>query len=110
MANIIEEINPVLRYWDGHFKLSQSKHPVEELDVWVRRQNSLRHLATMEAALDEGAQPDALGPQGRPCLQLSVQWPRPLVELGSVTCEPGATEETVRSTRVGLDTGYDKPV
>jgi hypothetical protein len=30
------------------------------------------------------------------------------VELWSVTYKSGATEETVGSARVGLDTGYDK--
>ena len=36
MANIIERVNPVLRGWASYFKLSQSKHPLEELDGWVR--------------------------------------------------------------------------
>lgn len=28
--------NPVLRGWASYFKLSQSKHPLEELKGWVR--------------------------------------------------------------------------
>ena len=54
MANIIERINPVLRGWAGYFKLTQGKRALEILDGWVR-QTPLRHLAPMEAALDEGA-------------------------------------------------------
>ena len=37
MANVIEQINPVLRGWAVYFKLSQSKSPLEDLDGWVRR-------------------------------------------------------------------------
>jgi group II intron reverse transcriptase/maturase len=36
MAYIIERVNPVLRGWASYFKLTQSKHPLEELDGWVR--------------------------------------------------------------------------
>lgn len=32
-----------------------------------------------------------------------------MVELGSPPYESGATEETVGSFGIGLDTGYDKP-
>ena len=36
MRYIVEQMTPVLRGWAGHFKLSQSKRPLEELDGWVR--------------------------------------------------------------------------
>jgi hypothetical protein len=62
-------------------------------------------MASMEAVLDEGTQPDALGDRRRTRLHISVQWPRPLMELGSATHESGATEETVGLTGSGLDTG-----
>ncbi|MGE8337652.1 reverse transcriptase domain-containing protein [Pseudomonas laurylsulfatiphila] len=42
MANVIEQINPVLRGWAGYFQLSQSKRPLEELDGWVR--HKLRYV------------------------------------------------------------------
>ncbi len=32
MTNVIEPINPVLRWWAGYFKLGQSKRPIEGLD------------------------------------------------------------------------------
>ncbi|CAM5606346.1 Group II intron reverse transcriptase/maturase OS=Stutzerimonas stutzeri OX=316 GN=ltrA PE=4 SV=1 [Stutzerimonas stutzeri] len=60
VATVIERINPVLRGWAGYFKLSQSRRPLEELDGWVRHE-SLYRLASMEAALYEGAPLDTLG-------------------------------------------------
>lgn len=70
---------------------------------------SLRYLASMEAALYEGAQPDASGTQRSAGLYISVQWPGPKVELGSATYESGTAEETLGSAWTGLNTGYDKP-
>jgi hypothetical protein len=63
----------------------------------------------MEAALYEGAQPDTFGNQRGAGVEIGGQWQRPMVELGSVTYESGATEEAMGSTRTSLNTGYDKP-
>ncbi len=63
----------------------------------------------MEAALYEGAQPDTFVNRRGAGVEISGQWPRPMVEFGSVTYESGATEEAMGSTRGGFDTGYDKP-
>ncbi len=72
-------------------------------------QTSLCHLASMEAALYEGTQLDTFGIRRGAGVEIGDQWPRPMVELGSVAYESGAAEEAMGSTRVGLDTGYDKP-
>lgn len=37
IARTIEELNPVLRGWMQYFQYTQSRRPIEELDVWVRR-------------------------------------------------------------------------
>ena len=34
---IIAALNPVLRGWMGYFRLTQSRTPLEKLDVWIRR-------------------------------------------------------------------------
>ena len=76
---------------------------------WLgQAQTSLCHLAAMEAALYEGAQPDAPGIERGACLQVGLQWPRPVVELRSATYESGAAEEAMGQTWTGLDTGYDQ--
>ena len=76
---------------------------------WLgQAQTSLCHLAAMEAALYEGAQPDAPGIERGACLQVGLQWPRPVVELRSAACESGAAEEAMGQTWTGLDTGYDQ--
>jgi RNA-directed DNA polymerase len=37
LAQVIENLNPVLRGWMAYFRETESKRPVEELDGWVRR-------------------------------------------------------------------------
>ena len=71
-------------------------------------QTALCYLATMEAALYEGAQLDALGVGRGACLQIGLQWPRPVVELGCAAYESGAAEEALGQAWTGLDTGYDQ--
>ena len=99
----------MLRGWAGYFRLTQGKRALEALEGWVRhklrcvlwrqwKQPSTRARNLMRLGLDEAR-----------ALQISVQWTRPVVELGGVTHESGATEEAVGPTWTGLDTGHDKP-
>jgi group II intron reverse transcriptase/maturase len=37
LVHTIETLNPVLRGWINYFQLDQTRHRIEELDVWVRR-------------------------------------------------------------------------
>jgi len=37
LANVITELNPILRGWAAYFKLTETKRAMEELDGWVRR-------------------------------------------------------------------------
>ena len=37
LARTIETLNPLLRGWINYFRLSQTRTPIEDLDVWVRR-------------------------------------------------------------------------
>jgi RNA-directed DNA polymerase len=37
LARTIETLNPLLRGWINYFRLSQTRTPLEDLDVWVRR-------------------------------------------------------------------------
>lgn len=37
LAQVIENLNPVLRGWIAYFRETQSKRPLEELDGWIRR-------------------------------------------------------------------------
>jgi RNA-directed DNA polymerase len=36
LANVINELNPILRGWAAYFKLTETKREMEELDGWVR--------------------------------------------------------------------------
>jgi RNA-directed DNA polymerase len=60
----IATLNPVLRGWMGYFRLTQSRTPLEKLDVWIRRRLRCilwrqwkhprsRALALMGLGLDE---------------------------------------------------------
>ncbi len=37
LAQVIENLNPILRGWMAYFCATQSRRPLEELDGWVRR-------------------------------------------------------------------------
>lgn len=37
LANVIAELNPILRGWAAYFKLTETKKALEEMDGWVRR-------------------------------------------------------------------------
>ena len=57
LAQIMENLNPLLRGWIAYFRATESKRPLEELDGWIRRRlrcllwQQWKHSATRKRRL-----------------------------------------------------------